>query len=307
MSEALPTPEELFKRDHRPPKTGWMETPVDIRPGIACYAAKPNNLEYVGLPNPREWNPLEEDWKLPENWQEIVLEGLRERLDRFRSLKIFMDICVRCGACADKCHFFHRQRRPPRTCPCCGLNCCGRFNRREFTKAGKIMGKFAGARELTIDVLKEWWSYFFPMHRMPPLLGFLPLRDRHGGNHHHRPGTAEPAGPQHRLDRRHRWPTATVRATISAFSPMRTRTWLDFFTDDIEEITGVRVNPSFNRKGAEILFITPSGDVFRRPGNVYLHGLYDAFSLPGKPGAGYHLEHLCFRGGATSAFSLPMK
>jgi len=33
---------------------------------------------------------------------------------------------------------------------------------------------------------------------------------------------------------------------------------LEFFVDEIEEVTGVRVDPSFNRKGAEILFITPS-------------------------------------------------
>jgi Fe-S oxidoreductase len=41
---------------------------------------------------------------------------------------------------------------------------------------------------------------------------------------------------------------------------------MDFFTDDIEDITGVRVDPSFNRKGADILFITPSGDIFADPG-----------------------------------------
>ena len=29
--------------------------------------------------------------------------------------------------------------------------------------------------------------------------------------------------------------------------------------------TGIKVNPSFNRKGAEILFITPSADAFAMP------------------------------------------
>jgi len=36
--------------------------------------------------------------------------------------------------------------------------------------------------------------------------------------------------------------------------------------DDIETITGIRIKPSFNRKGAEILFVTPSGDLFADPG-----------------------------------------
>jgi Fe-S oxidoreductase len=41
---------------------------------------------------------------------------------------------------------------------------------------------------------------------------------------------------------------------------------LEFMCNDIEEITGIKIEPSINRKGAEILFITPSGDLFADPG-----------------------------------------
>jgi Fe-S oxidoreductase len=41
---------------------------------------------------------------------------------------------------------------------------------------------------------------------------------------------------------------------------------VSFLVDDVENLTGVRVEPTFNRKGAEILFITPSADVFAEPG-----------------------------------------
>jgi hypothetical protein len=51
---------------------------------------------------------------------------------------------------------------------------------------------------------------------------------------------------------------------------------LDFFVDDIEEIHRRQVEPNFNKKGADILFITPSGDVFADPGHLHLHGLHDA-------------------------------
>ena len=40
----------------------------------------------------------------------------------------------------------------------------------------------------------------------------------------------------------------------------------EFLVDDVENLTGVRPNVTFNRKGAEILFITPSADVFAEPG-----------------------------------------
>jgi Fe-S oxidoreductase len=41
---------------------------------------------------------------------------------------------------------------------------------------------------------------------------------------------------------------------------------MEYLIEDIEEYAGVKVNPTFNRKGAEILFIFPSGDVFADPG-----------------------------------------
>ena len=99
-------PEEMLKINTKPPKAHWMDVPPDFSEGKYLYPAKPKTLGYLHLPNPRDWSPADEDWKLPENWQQIVHEGFKERLDKYRSLKVFMDICVRCGACADKCHFF---------------------------------------------------------------------------------------------------------------------------------------------------------------------------------------------------------
>jgi hypothetical protein len=32
--------EELMKFDYHPPKTGWMDTPVDFRPGSWIYPGK---------------------------------------------------------------------------------------------------------------------------------------------------------------------------------------------------------------------------------------------------------------------------
>jgi len=76
MADETPKPENLVQIEHRSPVwKGWMYEPVDIRKGIYCYGSKPANIEYVNMPNPREWSPLEEDWKLPENWKDIFQTG----------------------------------------------------------------------------------------------------------------------------------------------------------------------------------------------------------------------------------------
>ena len=152
--------EDLLKVDCRPPKTGWMDTPVDFRPGTFIYPGKAKNLKILDLPNPRDWAVTDEDWKLPEGWKKTVLDGMADRLSKYRSFKLFMDICVRCGACADKCHFFIGGG-DPKNMPVLRAELLRSIYRKEFTTLGKVLGKLAGGRELTVDVIKEWFYYFY--------------------------------------------------------------------------------------------------------------------------------------------------
>ena len=263
-------PEELYKTDNRPPKTDWMDTPAEVRRGIACYAGNPKSLKTVGFPNPRTWSCFDEDWQLPENWQEIIHNGFKERLDKFRSFKVFMDICVRCGACADKCHFFIGTG-DPKNMPVLRAELLRSVYRNDFTKAGKILGRIAGARPMTLNVLREWWSYLFQCSECRRCSVFCPYGI----------DTAEITimGREllNLLGLNIDWiatPVSNCYRTGNhlGIQPHAFKDMLDFFTDDIEDITGVRVNPQFNKKGADILFITPSGDVFADPGTYTCMG-----------------------------------
>ncbi|MFH1886460.1 MAG: sulfate reduction electron transfer complex DsrMKJOP subunit DsrK [Pseudomonadota bacterium] len=260
----------MIRIDHNPPATGWMDTPTVIRKGMYCYAAKPQSVEYVGMPNPHKWNPEEEDWGLPENWVEIIVDGLRDRLDRFRSLKIFMDTCVRCGACADKCHYFIGTG-DPKNMPVLRAELLRSVYRKDYTLAGKLMGKMVGARKLTLPVLKEWWYYFFQCSECRRCSVFCPYGI----------DTAEITMIARELlnllGLNIDWiatPVANCYRTGNhlGIQPHAFKDMLDFFVDEIEDVTGVRVKPNFNRKGAEILFITPSGDVFGDPGTYTAMG-----------------------------------
>ncbi|RPH88140.1 MAG: (Fe-S)-binding protein, partial [Deltaproteobacteria bacterium] len=156
----IPQPDELMNIEYAPPKTGWMKMPVDFRPGTWSHSGAAKNLKILDMPNPRNWQPSDADWKLPENWQEIILNGMKERLEKYRSFRLFMDICVRCGACADKCHFYIGSG-DPKNMPVLRAELIRSVYRRYFTTSGKRFGKLAGARDLTVDVLKEWFYYFY--------------------------------------------------------------------------------------------------------------------------------------------------
>ncbi len=247
-----------------------MDTPVAFRPGTWSYPAAAKNLIVLNLPNPRDWSPADIDWKLPENWKEIILRGFQERLEKYRSFRLFLETCVRCGACADKCHFFLGSG-DPKNMPVLRAELLRSVYRYYFTSSGKILGKLAGARPLTVDVLKEWFYYFYQCTECRRCSVFCPfgidqaeitmmgreLLTLVGCNIN---WVVEPAANCFRT------------GNHLGIQPHGLKDMLDFFADDIEERTGVRVNVPINKKGAQVLFVTPSGDYFADPGTFTCMG-----------------------------------
>jgi len=268
--------DELLKFDYNPPKTDWMDTPVNFRPGSWIYPGKRKHLEYLSLPNPREWAVTDDDWQLPDNWKEIIHNGIRERLDKYRTFRIFMDICVRCGACADKCHFFIGGG-DPKNMPVLRAELLRSIYRNDFTTAGKILGRLAGGRKLTIDVIKEWFYYFFQCTECRRCSVFCPYGI----------DTAEITMMGRELlgllGIYVNWviePVANCFRTGNhlGIQPHGLKDTLEFFAEDIEEATGVKVDIPMNKKGADILFVTPSGDFLADPGTFTCMGYMILFN-----------------------------
>ncbi|MBW2526689.1 MAG: (Fe-S)-binding protein [Deltaproteobacteria bacterium] len=262
--------DEVADIDYTPPESDWMDTPTDFRPGSWIYPAKAKHLEYLKFANPREWSPADKDWKLPKGWKQIVLGALKERLDKYRSLKIFMDCCVRCGACADKCHFFIGGG-DPKNMPVLRAELLRSVYRNDFTLAGKLLGKLAGARPLTEEVIKEWFYYFYQCTECRRCSVFCPYGI----------DTAEVTmlGREilQLLGCNVNWvmePVANCTRTGNhlGIQPHGLKDTLEFFADDIEEATGVKVDIPINEKGKDILFVTPSGDFLADPGTFTCMG-----------------------------------
>jgi Fe-S oxidoreductase len=263
---AQKTHDELAHIDYTPPRRDWLDPTVDFeaRKGTWSYPGAAKNLRYLGFPNPRDWSPADDDWKLPENWQQIIHDGLAERLSKFRSLRLFLDVCVRCGACADKCHFYLGSG-DPKNMPVLRAELLRSVYRNDFTTAGKILGRVAGARKLTPEVLKEWYYYFYQCTECRRCSVFCPYGI----------DTAEITILARELlnlvGLNINWviePVANCDRTGNhlGIQPHTFKDNIDFLMDELEEATGIRVQPSINRKGAEILFIVPSADYFADPG-----------------------------------------
>ena len=143
--------------------------------------------------------------------------------------------------------------------------------RRYFTESGRRFGRLAGARDLTVDVLKEWFYYFYQCTECRRCSVFCPygidqaeitmigreLLNLVGCNIN---WVIEPVANCFRT------------GNHLGIQPNGVKDMLDFLADDIEDRTGVRVEVPLNRKGAEILFVAPSGDFFADPGTYTCMG-----------------------------------
>lgn len=264
MAEKELSPEEIANINYKPPRKAWMDNPAEFKKGMYCYGATAKNLKMVDFPNARNWSPTEEDWKLPENWEEIFLSKLKEFLGKYRSFQLFMDICVRCGACADKCHYFIGGG-DPKNMPVLRAELLRSIYRRYFTTSGKVLGKLAGARELTLSALKELWYYAYQCTECRRCSLFCPYGI----------DTAEVTILIRELTNTLGLNTHWISAPVAncyrtgnhlGLLPHTQVDTFDQMKDDIEAVTGIKVDVPVNRKGAEILYYIPSGDMFDERG-----------------------------------------
>ncbi len=293
----LPNPEELIASQDHFPKKKWMDTKPTFKSGNYCYPAKVDIMESLHLPHPHEWKPEDEHWSLPKNWEKIIYKALKDKLKKHRSLKLFMDTCVRCGACADKCHFFIGTN-DPKNMPVLRAELLRSIYRKNFTFAGKLLGKIIGARKLNEDIIKEWFFYAYQCTECRRCSLFCPYGI----------DTAEITVIVRELllelGLGINWimePIANCNRTGNhlGIQPQAFKEIVEFLCDDIETITGIRINPPLNEKGHEVLFITPSGDLFADPGIYTFMGYLMLFH---EIGLDYTLSTYASEGGNFGSF-----
>ena len=95
-------------------------------------------------------------------------------LGKYRSLQVYLDSCVKCGACTDKCHYFlghgrsqeHAGGAPGPDAQ--GLSALFHAGRQVLPQAGRRRGPHQGGAGRVVQLLP-------PVLRVPALLGVLPL------------------------------------------------------------------------------------------------------------------------------------
>jgi Fe-S oxidoreductase len=217
--------------------------------------------------------------ELTEGWEGRAIAKMGELLGKYRSLQVYMDACVHCGACSDKCHYF-LGTGDPKNMPVARQDLMRGVYRRYFTFAGKHFPKLVGAVDLNKEVFDQWWSYYNQCSECRRCSVFCPygidtaeitmaareIMDSVGLGQKY---SNEIIGKVHRIGNNLGLPGPALEDTLLGLE------------EDVKAETGVDVRYPLDVKGAEVLLVTPSADFFAEPHVESLIGYGKVFHAAG--------------------------
>ena len=231
---------------------------VELKPGAGenyvCHLTKPEFAEVMKTNIPKE--PLPDDQMV-----EVALKRLDELRKERKSLQLYLDICVRCGACVKQCHYFLGTGDPKNT-PVGRAELLRKVYRAHFTISGKLFGKLVGAEKLTPEIIKnEWYKYFYQCSECRRCSVFCPYGI----------DQAEITMAGREVLNSVGLATKYITQVISqvykhgnnlGIPEAAFKANCEFLEEEIKETTGVDVKIPVDKEKADILYLPPSADLF---------------------------------------------
>ena len=241
-----------------------FETPVledipvvpRVQPGAMAHSrpfvAKAEHQEPLGFPG-----------ELADNWKETALDKMDELLNKYRSLPVFLDSCVKCGACTDKCHYY-LGTGDPKNMPVARQDLLRKVYRRYFTTAGKLFPRLVGAVDLTEEVIEDWYRYYHQCSECRRCSVYCPFgidtaeitmagREILASIGVGQKYSNEIIGKVHKIGNNLGLPEPALANTLEGLE------------EEIEEDIAVPVKLPLDESNADVLLVTPSADFFAEP------------------------------------------
>jgi len=227
-----------------------------IQPGAMAHSspfvAKAEHQQPLGFPG-----------ELVDNWKSVAIDKMEELLGKYRALPVFLDSCVKCGACTDKCHYY-LGTGDPKNMPVARQDILRSVYRRYFTVAGKYFPKLVGAVELTEEVIDDWYRYYHQCSECRRCSVYCPFgidtaeitmagREILASIGVGQKYANEIIGKVHKIGNNLGLPEPALVDTLEGLE------------EEVEEEINVPVKFPLDQVGADVLLVTPSADFFAEP------------------------------------------
>lgn len=200
---------------------------------------------------------------LVEGWKDIAIEKLGEIVDSNRAVRVFLDSCVKCGACTDKCHYF-LGTGDPLNMPVARQDLIRGIYRRHHTLAGKMFPKFVGALELTEELIEDWSAYYYQCSECRRCSVFCPFGIDTAELTMAGRSILDAIGLKQKYIHTVIGNVHRIGNNLGMVGPAIADT-LGSLEEEVAEDTGVDVRFPLDQPNAEVLLVVPSADLYAEP------------------------------------------
>ncbi|RKO68007.1 (Fe-S)-binding protein [Desulfofundulus salinus] len=211
--------------------------------------------------------PVPDDQKV-----EKAIQYLDEMRKKFRSFVLAMESCVKCGLCAENCHTY-LGTRDPNNIPTNRAELIRKIYRRYFTLEGRWFGKLVGAEDLNLDIIEQWYSYFYQCNECRRCAHVCPFGidtcevTMIGRQILHWLGIVPKlhASVGAAMERTGNHTGLTKPAIVDT---------LEFLSEEIKDEFGVDVEFPVDKEGADIMYVPSSADFLLNPYTLMGAGMF---------------------------------
>ena len=199
----------------------------------------------------------------PAEIKEQVVEAISAIKDGPRAMRMYMELCAKCGTCASVCPVYFGKSEK-RYNPAERTDLIRRIYNKHNTLSGRLFGGLAGAEDFDPADLEDWREIWYECTGCRRCATYCPFGIDHSVVT--RKGRAI-------LDKLGMTPDTMAKVVAISLETGNTdganeaafRAAIDFLEEEMEDEHGVPVKIPIDVEGAEYLYVPPSGDVLVNP------------------------------------------
>lgn len=195
--------------------------------------------------------------------QRKVVDSIKAIRSGPRAMRMYMDMCVKCGTCAQVCPVYYGQSEV-RYNPAERSDMIRRVYRKHCTTSGRVLGKLAGAEDFDPAQLDRWTQVFYECTGCRRCATFCPMGIDNSVL------TRKGRAIQDKIGRTPKTMQKVVQVSLETgntdgASETAFRAAIDFLEGEMRDEHDVDIRIPIDVVGAEYFYVPPSGDVLVNP------------------------------------------
>ncbi|MFC1477317.1 (Fe-S)-binding protein [candidate division KSB1 bacterium] len=197
------------------------------------------------------------------NIKQKVIENVKALKNGPLPLRIYMEICAKCGTCSDVCPVYYGKSEKYLN-PAERSDIIRRLYKKYNTVSGKLFGEIVGAGDFEDEDIEKWAQHFYECTACRRCGQYCPFGIDNSVLTRKGRGIVDSVGktPEFLLNV---VKTSLETGNTDGANPAALKASTSFIEEEMEEEHGFKIPIPIDKVGAEFFLVPPSGDVLVNP------------------------------------------